>query len=161
MHTFIIILALSFILFSCGGNNDGRQKPELPQQSQSKSQSQQKSQTMEGSMMAQGKSVYNKYCLVCHQTQGEGVPGLYPPITETEWVSGDKERLISIVLEGQEGPIEVKGETYNNVMPSQNFLSDQEVAAVLTYIRQNFGNDASKITAEEVADVREKIETGT
>ena len=157
MLKYFIVFILPVLLLSCGGAEDTRDKPATPQARQQPSAEKQEKQTMEGSMMAQGKSIYNKYCLVCHQVQGEGVPGLYPPISETEWVSGDKERLITIVLEGQEGPIEVKGETYNNIMPAQDFLSNQEVAAVLTYIRQNFGNNASKITPEEVEEVREKL----
>jgi mono/diheme cytochrome c family protein len=104
--------------------------------------------------MAQGKSIYNKFCLVCHQADGSGVAGLYPPIVNTDWVQGDKERLIKVIINGQEGPIEVNGESYNNIMPAQDFLKNEEIAAVLTYIRKNFENNASAVTTEEVEQVR-------
>jgi mono/diheme cytochrome c family protein len=104
--------------------------------------------------LARGKQVYEMYCLACHQTNGQGVPGLYPPIARSEWVDGDRDRLIGVILNGLEGPIEVRGETYNQAMPPHNFLSNEQVANVLTYIRMNFGNDAPAISPEEVEAVR-------
>jgi mono/diheme cytochrome c family protein len=104
-------------------------------------------------LLAGGK-LYNTYCAACHQQDGLGAPPRYPPLVGTEWVTGDKQRLISVIINGLEGPIEVNGEPYNNAMPQHSFLSDQEVAEVATYIRQNLGNDASAITAEEVQAVR-------
>ena len=88
---------------------------------------------------------------------GGGVPGLNPPLNETDWVTGDTKRLIGVVLNGLNEPIEIKGETYQNVMASHSFLSDQQIADVLTYIRQSFGNEAGPIGVEEVAAEREKV----
>ena len=79
---------------------------------------------------------------------------MYPPLTDSEWVEKDTERLIRIVLHGLTGPIEVHGEEYNQVMTPSDFLSDQEVAAVLTYIRSEFGNSAGPVTSAEVSDQR-------
>lgn len=101
-----------------------------------------------------GASVYTQNCSVCHQTDGSGVPGLYPPLIDTEWINGDETRLISVVLNGLSGPIEVKGENYNNVMPQFSYLDDQEIADLLTYLRQSFDNNSGEITVEAVADVR-------
>ena len=101
-----------------------------------------------------GEKIFKTYCLVCHQTNGAGVPNLYPPLSGTDWVNGDKERLIGVVLNGLEGPIEIDGTTYNSIMVSHSHLKDEEIAAVLTYVRSNFGNDSGPITAEEVATVR-------
>ena len=101
-----------------------------------------------------GLGIYKTYCQVCHQADGKGVPGMNPPLTQTEYVLGEKERLIGIVLNGLTGEIEVNGETFNNVMASHSFLSDQQIANVLSYVRSNFGNDAPAITPEEVAAVR-------
>ncbi|MFP4091176.1 MAG: c-type cytochrome, partial [Cyclobacteriaceae bacterium] len=84
--------------------------------------------------------------------------GAFPPLKETDWVQGDKEKLISIVLNGLQGPITVNGEQYNNVMTPHNFLSDDEVAAVLTFVRNSFGNNASEVMAEEVAALRDQVE---
>jgi mono/diheme cytochrome c family protein len=104
--------------------------------------------------LALGKQVYQQYCLACHQSNGEGVPGLYPPVKDSEWVQGDKQRLIGVIVNGLEGPIEVRGETYNQAMPPHGFLSNQQIAGVSSYIRQNFGNDASAVTPDEVEAVR-------
>ncbi|MEK6476977.1 cytochrome c [Catalinimonas sp. 4WD22] len=104
--------------------------------------------------METGKTVYNTYCIACHQADGSGVPGAFPPLQETEWVNGEKDTLISIVLNGLQGEITVKGQKYNSVMTAHNFLSDEEVAGVLTYVRKSFGNNSSEVTAEEVAEIR-------
>lgn len=101
-----------------------------------------------------GQSVYEQYCLACHQADGSGVPGLYPPLKDTEWVSGDKEPLIDVILNGLSGPIEVHGETYNQEMAAHGFLSDEEIAAVLTYCRQEF-TGAGPIYTSEVARQRD------
>lgn len=105
-----------------------------------------------------GEATYYTYCANCHQKDGGGATGRFPPITNTEWVSGDKDRLMSIILEGMEGSMEINGETYNGVMPQHSFLSDKEIANVLTYIRSNFGNEADDITIDEVASYRKELE---
>jgi mono/diheme cytochrome c family protein len=101
-----------------------------------------------------GQQVYEQYCLACHQADGSGVPSLNPPLKQTDWVQGDKTRLINVVLKGLQEPIEINGESYNNVMPAHDFLSDKEVADVLTFIRSNFGNKADAVTPEEVKKTR-------
>ena len=82
------------------------------------------------------------------------MPHLNPPLVGTDWVLGDKRRLIGVVLNGLNEEIEVDGEYYQNVMASFAHLSDEELAAVLTYIRNSWGNSAAPITAEEVANER-------
>ena len=103
-----------------------------------------------------GKKVYDTYCLACHQADGSGVPGLNPPLIKTKWVLGDKKTLINVLLKGMSEPIEVDGDEYNNVMASHAFLKDQEIADVLTYVRNSFGNKASVVTAAEVKVTRPK-----
>ncbi|MDX1666255.1 MAG: PQQ-dependent sugar dehydrogenase [Saprospiraceae bacterium] len=107
--------------------------------------------------LAQSLKLYNTYCGTCHQQDGRGAPGRFPPLTATDWVSGDKERLIKIVLNGMQGEVEVEGTTYNSIMPSHQYLSDEEIATILTYIRQNFGNEAGEVSAEEVKMVRNSL----
>jgi mono/diheme cytochrome c family protein len=104
--------------------------------------------------MDRGQKVYNTYCLACHQADGKGVPNLYPPMVRSSYVSGDKKRLIGIVLKGMQGEIEVDGEVYNNVMASHDFLKDEQVADVLTYVRNSFGNKLPLVTPAEVKAVR-------
>lgn len=102
-----------------------------------------------------GQKMYSIYCSACHQSNGKGVEGRYPTLHGTKWVNGDKKRLITLLLNGWDEPITVKGETYeNNLMPAHNFLSDQEVADVATYIRQNFGNSSPPVEPKDVKDVR-------
>jgi mono/diheme cytochrome c family protein len=101
-----------------------------------------------------GKIVYMQFCLACHMENGEGVPSLYPPLIQTEYVLGDKKRLIETVINGIEGPVEVKGEKFNNIMAKLDYLRDEQIAEVLTYVRSNFGNSADAVTASEVRMVR-------
>jgi len=101
-----------------------------------------------------GKKVYDLYCLACHQADGGGVPRMNPPLSKTTYVLGDKKALIKIILNGLDEPIEINGDTYTNVMAPHDFLKDQEIADVLQYVRNSFGNKASLITAAEVKTVR-------
>jgi mono/diheme cytochrome c family protein len=101
-----------------------------------------------------GEQVYRTYCVACHLNDGKGDGSRFPPLDSSEYVLGDKHRLISILLNGLQQPMTVKGKQYNNVMPAHHFLTDEDAARVLTYIRRNFGNNASEITAAEVAALR-------
>ena len=104
--------------------------------------------------LTEGKQVYDMYCMACHMSNGKGAPGMNPPLIDTEYVLEDKERLIKIVLNGLSDPIEIKGEIYQNIMAPHAFLTDQQIADVLTFVRKSWGNDASAITPQEVAGVR-------
>jgi glucose/arabinose dehydrogenase len=106
-----------------------------------------------GKPVAGGK-VYGIYCAACHQRNGMGDSQRFPPLSGSEWVTGDKKKLITVLMKGLEGPIEVKGQSYNNVMPQHSFLKDEELAEVLTHIRTNFGNTADAVSAAEVSEVR-------
>ncbi|SMD13267.1 PQQ-dependent sugar dehydrogenase [Pedobacter nyackensis] len=97
-----------------------------------------------------GKSSYSQYCASCHKSDGNGVLGTFPPLIGAEQVLGDKKQLIDILLNGLSGKIKVKGAVYNQQMPAFHFLSDKEIAELLTYIRSSFGNKASRISATEV-----------
>lgn len=111
-----------------------------------------------------GQDVYNREggCVTCHQSDGQGLSASgFPPLTGTRWVRGSEERLIKLVLKGLQGPIEVNGETYPGQVPMTAFeglLTDEEIAAVLTYVRNAFGNDASVIAPETVSAVREAVQ---
>ncbi len=101
-----------------------------------------------------GQQIYFTYCAACHLINGKGDGSRFPPLDSSEYVLGDKTKLINIVLNGLQQPITVKGKQFNNLMPAHNFLSDEQVAMVLTYIRQNFGNNAEAINEEEVSALR-------
>ncbi|MCC5927971.1 MAG: cytochrome c [Cyclobacteriaceae bacterium] len=134
-----------FVLYSCG---EGKKKTETAPVAQ---------KAQQPVVTEPGKMVYNMFCRSCHQADGTGSPGMYPPLDGTETVNGDKERLIRIILEGQSGPIVVKGEHYNNEMPKMDYLTDQQIADVLTWVRTNFGNEADPIAAGEVAAMRSSM----
>ncbi|MBL0743995.1 c-type cytochrome [Chryseolinea lacunae] len=106
-----------------------------------------------------GQKTFELYCATCHQKNGKGASGRFPSLVNTEWVLGDKKRLIGIVLNGMEGNIEVNGENFVNAMPQHSFLSDEDVAKVLTYVRESFGNKASAVETAEVTAVRKKTAT--
>jgi mono/diheme cytochrome c family protein len=101
-----------------------------------------------------GKKVYFEQCLSCHQADGLGVQNMNPPLVKTTFILGDKSQLIQIVLNGMTGETEINGDIYHNVMAPHRDLSDQQIADVLTYIRNNFGNKASSITPLLVKTVR-------
>ena len=110
-----------------------------------------------------GKSLFSQStaCIQCHQATGQGIPGTYPPLAGSDFVNGPADRVISIVLYGLQGPVHVSGKTFNAaVMPSfgpSGFnWSDEKLAAVLTYVRQEWTNKSAPITPEQVAAVRAK-----
>jgi mono/diheme cytochrome c family protein len=107
-----------------------------------------------GSSMARGKIVYNSICVACHMADGKGVPMMNPPIVKTDYVSGDKTRLIKIVLNGFKEDVQINGQSFSNNMTPHADLSDRQIADVLTYVRKSFGNKAGTISATEVKNVR-------
>lgn len=111
-------------------------------------------------MMAEenGESLYKRHCISCHQADGSGVPSMYPPLEDNERVLGEPEPLIKVLLMGDKAPFSVDEDEYMGAMASYKYLSDEKVATLLTYIRQNFNNDAGDITPAQVKEVRSEIE---
>lgn len=114
-------------------------------------------------VMALGREVYTResHCATCHQPNGQGLPNLYPPINDSKWVTGSENRLIAMTLNGMHGTIEVKGKTYSSpplppMTGFRNLLNDEELAAVLTYVRNSWSNRAKPIEAKQVATVRKQ-----
>ncbi|MGB6221498.1 MAG: c-type cytochrome [Haloferula sp.] len=103
-----------------------------------------------------GGQLYATYCSACHATDGKGATGgLFPPLAGSEWVAGPPDRAIKIVLHGLQGPIDVAGKPYNLVMPPQGtVLPDDQIAAILSFVRSSWGNDAAKVTPEQVKAIR-------
>ncbi len=103
-----------------------------------------------------GKALYER-CATCHMPTGAGMPGAFPPLAGSEWVTGKPDAMIRIILHGLQGPISVKGANYNAAMIAYGTgvaMSDAEVAAVATYVRTSFGNKATPVTAAQVAAIR-------
>lgn len=104
---------------------------------------------------ASGKELFEKYCLSCHQADGNGVRGMFPPLAGNKTITGEPDTLIRIVLLGLTGSIEVNGATYDQVMPAQDYLKDAEIADILTYIRSSWGNNAAAVATEDIAKERQ------
>ena len=105
-----------------------------------------------------GKKVFLSVCATCHQATGQGVPGQYPPLAGSEWAQGKEERIIRIVLQGLNGPITVEGKEFNNVMaPLGSVLKDEQIANVLSYVRQEWGNKAADVEPETVTKIRAEV----
>lgn len=102
-----------------------------------------------------GGSVFSKNCAVCHQANGQGVPGSFPPLAGNSYVTGDPNKVIHTVLAGMTGKVMVNGKSYNGQMPAwKGKLSNADIAAVITYIRSSWGNKASGVTEAQVAKAK-------
>lgn len=98
---------------------------------------------------AAGEAVYNKTCIACHQADGKGMEGAFPPLAGSDYLMADKERAIAQVIHGSEGEITVNGVVYSGVMPPQA-INDEEVRDVINYVLNSWGNDGGEVTLEEV-----------
>lgn len=98
--------------------------------------------------VADGKQVYMGNCVACHQANGQGLPGVFPPLAGSEWVQGDERVLANILLHGVSGPITVAGMSFQGSMPSFQQLDDAQLAAVASYVRANWSNQAKPLAAE-------------
>jgi mono/diheme cytochrome c family protein len=102
-----------------------------------------------------GKTVYEMTCLACHQPHGLGQEALAPPLVGSEWVTNSPQRLVRIVIHGMRGPIKVKGQVFELDMPALAVLDDEQIAAVLTYVRREWGHAASPVNTATVKKIRE------
>jgi mono/diheme cytochrome c family protein len=106
-----------------------------------------------------GKKVFSANCQTCHQANGQGVPGQYPPLAGSEFTNGGSRRMAMIVLIGLQGPVKVKGQQYGSAVmqPWDKTLTDQKIADVMTYERSEWGNKATPVTAEQIAALRKEL----
>jgi len=115
--------------------------------------------TTPGKIASPGQHIYEMACLPCHQPEGKGLAGVYPPLVGSDWVRGDKARIIKVVLHGLTGPVTVAGQNFGHTpasvpMPAMGGLTDEQIADVLTFIRSTYGQQAAPVTAAEVKTVR-------
>lgn len=147
MRYFLIFFLWVFIS-ACSNNNSNMSSANAPV----KKTAAKKSKT-------DGKLVYKKHCMECHQEHGEGVPYIYPTLKNAEWVGSDKEHLIEIIINGMTKQIVVNGIAYEDEMPKADYLTNKEIAAVLTYIRTNFAEIREPITEVDVARTRIRLKS--
>lgn len=146
----VALCAVALTLSACGGGGD------TPPANEPAAETPTAEPTTTVASGPDGQALYGR-CAACHQPTGAGLPGAFPPLSASEWVTGDPTIPIKVVLHGLQGEITVAGSTYNSVMlpyGGTGEMNDAEVAAVLTYVRSAFGNSASAVTADEVAAVR-------
>jgi len=110
---------------------------------------------------ADGKQIYGAKCAACHQATGLGIPGVFPPLAGSKWVVGDEKILTLIMLHGVNGEMEVKGTVYKGAMPAWKSLSDGDLAAVMSYIRSDWGNKSAEIAPDTVATQRDTTKSRT
>lgn len=112
--------------------------------------------------MVLGGRLFNQNCAACHQVTGLGVPGSFPPLAGSEFVLGNEQRIVRILLHGLSGPLTVEGKTFNGAMPafgpkSGYRFNEQKIAAVLTYVRNSWGNSAPPVTPETVKEIMNAV----
>jgi mono/diheme cytochrome c family protein len=111
-------------------------------------------------LLEHGKQVFTTTCQACHQANGAGIPGTFPPLEDSEWVAGSPKRIAAIVLHGINGEIVVKGQKFQNVMPTfKDQLSTEDIAAVVTYVRQTFGKKTDVVTPALVEEVKKSTQS--
>jgi nitrite reductase (NO-forming) len=104
-----------------------------------------------------GQALFNGTCSVCHQATGAGLPGTFPPLAKSDFLTADPKRAIGIVLKGLTGKVTVNSAEFNSVMPPMSQLNDDEIANILTFVLNSWGNPGGRITAEDVANVRAQM----
>lgn len=112
--------------------------------------------------IAKGKAEYATVCASCHQPTGEGVPGQFPPLKDSEWVINGEKRVVAILLHGIVGPLQVNGKAFNGAMPAQGALkNNKSIAQLASYIRNEWGNKASLIYDDQVGEIRKELSSRT
>lgn len=156
ISSLIIVSVFIVSIISCNsGSSNTNQSSEKESQKLAVNETEKESATSGQEFMESGKKVYDRVCLVCHQTDGSGVPNMYPPIIESDYIMGNTDSLIHIILDGMKGPVIVKGEEYNSIMPPQKgVLDDQEVADLINYLRNSFDNSGEFVKPEDVEAMR-------
>jgi len=105
-----------------------------------------------------GEARFTGTCSVCHQSTGQGLPGVFPPLAGSDFLMADKQRAIGIVLNGLHGPVTVNGNAFDSVMPPMSQLNDDELANILTFVRNSWGNSGESVSAEEVKKLRDSTQ---
>ena len=146
-HIPLLVAGLSLIIFtSCGGGKDEEQSDEV---SDENTETQDTPSIAEEDYMLVGEEIYKEKCIVCHQANGEGIPGKIPPLAESDYLNADKVRAAIQVLRGSHKEMMVNSVIYNEKMPAQ-VESEEEAVAVINYVLNNFGNSGGSVSIDEV-----------
>ncbi|MFC1731052.1 c-type cytochrome [candidate division KSB1 bacterium] len=146
----VAVLGLSLvILYSCGGSQEGEEATTEEPAAEEQAVVEEPEEEIN---MELGEQIYKEKCIVCHMENGQGVPGAFPPLANSDYLLEDKVRAVSQVLNGSNEEIVVNGETYMAPMVPQ-VDTKEEAVAIINYVLNNFGNDGGTVTLEDVADV--------
>ena len=104
---------------------------------------------------SKGEALFQANCAACHQANGQGLPGAFPPLAGSDYIAQNPKVLMEVTLQGKQGKMTVNGKEYNNIMPSMSYLSDGDLAAITTYVLNSWGNPGGKITTKEIKKFRE------
>jgi mono/diheme cytochrome c family protein len=145
--------------FSGNFSGDGLDIAYIPPKKTGPSGGGQQQEQAELSPHDRGKKIFAANCQTCHQANGQGVPGQYPPLAGSEFTIGGSRRMAMIVMKGLQGPVKVKGQQYGSAVmqPWDKTLTDQKIADVITYERSEWGNTASPVTAEQISALRKEL----
>lgn len=105
--------------------------------------------------ITRGSQIYNTTCIACHQANGEGIPGAFPPLAKSDYLMADSDRAIKLIKEGIQGEMTVNGQPYYGVMPAHN-LNEQELADIMNYIRNSWGNKGEMVRVQHVKEALQK-----
>lgn len=144
--TSTMVASLAIAAVACGGEAKAPEAADTPAPAPAQSAA------------IDGATEYANTCAVCHQPNGEGMAGVYPPLAGSDIaILPSPDQMIAVVLKGLNGPVTVKGVEYNGIMAPWESLSDEQIAAITTYERSSWGNTASAVTPEQVAAIRAKV----
>ncbi|WP_111643112.1 c-type cytochrome [Marinimicrobium alkaliphilum] len=101
-----------------------------------------------------GKAGYARHCQACHQASGDGIPGVFPPLANNNNINNNPQYLAEAIVQGVSGPLEVNGQRYNGTMPAMGYISDQEVAAIVNYIMERWGESEQRLAQDDVKTLR-------
>lgn len=149
----LAILLTVFVLAACGGKTE-----KSAEESTQNVEMDRKDKLRLKQYVVKGGELYNTYCSACHQATGEGLASLYPPLKQSDFLLEDLARAACIIKNGQTGSITVNGETYNSMMPGLGQLTDLEIAEIVTYISNSWGNEKGLSGVKEVTGWLEKCE---
>lgn len=146
----MLVAGMAFTMQSCGGESSTKTesstaKTESPAPKEEKI-------VVEDNPMALGEKIYMEKCVVCHQANGEGITGAFPPLKNSDYLFADKVRAVAQVLNGSNEVMIVNGNSYSAPMPQQ-VNTKEEAVAVINYVLNSWGNDGGKVTLEDVKDV--------
>lgn len=155
MKKICTVVAATLILFSCGSKDtkENAESGSAKSPSQDESAVSSEDQVKYEQYMVAGETLYLQYCSMCHQSLGTGLAELYPPLKESDFLKNNFDEAVCIIKNGKQGEIQVNGKTYNQVMPAQTSLTDLEIAEVLTYVSNSWGNKKGFVPVTEVSKI--------